>query len=364
MINRRLPSAAPEHLVMLAAMECFTSCVLTYVQLLGEGRLLPMPDYWNLNYQFRTLLSSKDAKHFSLQFHYGIRMSFTRGDSERLRETIAGGQAAILLCSASRLAYFPRHMLGLETAGFQHSILISGWDEQAGSYRIADPMVGHVGEATPDEMELAGMRSGRQELNYFTLEPPEQDFCPPSAAEVFRYSSERNLKLFDLGAADPAAAAPSKAAGPVPQDDKRQAWAEWFGGRNGGSRAFEQCRSELAALPDWEPAAIKRWCDRNNLTVTSIWKVRQHVWDCFCRLGVMTEAETREAGDAVRRIVRRWQSFNYQLSRVKKLGAASPEDAAALGGMLAELCEEERYFLNWMNDLGQTVEARKEKIES
>lgn len=364
-MNRQSPAVAPEHLVMLAAMECFASCVLTYIRMIGGGRLPPMPDYWNLSYQFRTLLSSKDAKQYSLHYHYGVRMNFARGDGRQLREEIAGGKMAVLLCAASRWSYFPARMLGLETAGFQHSVLICGWDDAAGTFRIADPMVGHIGDASLEEAERAGMRGdGRRELHYFTLELPGADFRPPTAAEAFRYSCERNLRLFDppLAAEAEAMSGAENGATGTSEAEKRQAWAEWFGGRNSGSKAFAQCAADLAALPEWERAALNRWCDRNNLTVTSIWKVRQHVWDAFCRLQVMNEAETREAGGLVRRIVRQWQSFNFQLSKLKRAGACTPADASSLGAMLAELGAEERRFLTWMNDLGKSI--AKEALES
>jgi hypothetical protein len=356
-MNRQLPVVEPGHLIKLAAMECFTSCVLTYIRMIGRGREQPMPDYWNLSYQFRTLLSSKDAKQFSLPFHYGVAMDFTRGDCGQLQEAIAAGKTAILLSAASRWSYFPASMLGLENAGFQHCVLVCGWDGKSGKFRIADPMLEHIGDASADEVTKAGMRSnGRDVLHFFTLEPPASDFRPPAAAQVFRYSSERNWQLFD--SPSPVNPGNADAAGTMTESERRQALAEWFGGRNSGSRAFDQCMADLAALPEWEPAVAKKWFDRNNLTVTSIWMVRMHVWDCFCRLEVMNDAESREGSDRVRRIVRQWQSLNFQVSKFKKTGVCTAADAAQLSQMLMELRSEERRFLSWMHELGKTIEAR------
>jgi len=359
-MKRQLPDVVPEHLVMLAAMECFTSCVLTYVRIIDDGSFHPMPDYWNLSYQFRTLLSSKDAKQFSLRFHYGVEMNFIRGDCEQLKQELASGKSAILMSSASRWSYFPASMLGLENAGFQHCVLICSWNEATETFRIADPMLKHIGDATPEEVITAGKRNnGRHELHYFTLEPPDSGFRPPSAAQVFSYSCERNWQLFDPPSQDGPGLA--DAAREVPESARRQAWADWFGGRNSGSKSFELCLADLMALTVWEPSVANRWFDRNNLTVTSIWMLRMHVWDCFCRLRVLNDAETREGSDSVRRIVRKWQSFNYYVSKFKKSGAYIEADAANLSQMLVELRSAERRFLSWMNDLGRKIKKRAEE---
>ncbi|MFB9278149.1 hypothetical protein [Cohnella cellulosilytica] len=351
-MNLSVPEIAPEHLVKLAAMECFASCALTYARALGRNRPGIMPDYWNLNYQFRTLLSSKDARQLSLLFHYGVRITLVRGQQERLQADLLSGGCAILLCSASKLRYFPASMLGLETSGFQHCILVQSWNPRTAAYRVADPMVDYIGEADREELAEAGTRSDhRRQMIYFLLEAlPEYE--PPSAEAVFGYCTERNWLHFNAAQAIPDRAIPDRAPAESAQD-RQQLWSEWFGNRNSGARAFELVRRDVEASPDWPGPALRRWIERNQLTVTSIWKVRQQVWNSLRELQVMTGEQLSEGGVRVKAVVRLWQHLNYQLSKYKESLHPSREQAQELIRTLTRLETEERYILSELNEWGK-----------
>ncbi|MBB6729985.1 hypothetical protein [Cohnella zeiphila] len=359
---------SPGDLVKLAAMECFASCALTYARMVQpSGPRLP-PDYWNLSYQFRTLLSSLDYRQMTLEFHYGIRLAFERGGSRSLYGELSSDRAAILLCSASRLPYFPPSMLGLESAGFRHCVLLLGLDPDRERCKIADPMADFVGELACRELELAGKPdggSGREELHYFTLSAPPAGFAPPAPARIFRHASRRNLVRFEREG-EPASAETDRALQaeePGRPGDRRAAWAEWFAGRNGGIRAFDRFRQDLEATREWPRPAVDRWIERHHLTIASVWKLRSQVWHAFADLGVMTDPQLREGGDRVRRIVRLWQSLNYRL-HVYRTGARAGVDAAAdIAPLLDDIRDGEHGFLRWLCEAGDALPGPNEEVE-
>lgn len=345
----------PEHLVKLAAMECFASCVLTYVRCLEMGYPVMMPDYWNLTYQFKTLLSSKDARQMDLAFQYGIGLEFRRGSDEPIQEALRSGQCVILLCAASKLPYFPASHLGFERSGFQHCILLYDWDAETAAYGAADPMVGYIGTIGREELVRSGMRNDtRKECIYFVLKPPPEQYERPSPEKLFAFCSERNLWHFDADRIRSPRYASARS-DQLPDGSKQSAWAEWFGNRNGGCKALDRFAEDLAASRDWSDSERSRWIARNQLTVTSIWKVRQQVWDGFCGLGVLSAEQKGEGKERLRRLLRLWQSFNFRLGRCGHHRASS-DGTEAVRLLLEQIREEELRFLTWMNDRGEEAE--------
>src|SRR5690606_9589833 len=138
----------PEHNENLAFMECFASCVLTYLKLTGGDHRPLLLDYWNIGYERRTLLSSKHGTDVPLGELYGLRLRFMRGGRDKLAQAVGDAGAAIVLCSASKLDYFPRRYLAMEETGFGHAILVAGWDAASQSYDVADPVVHRITRLT------------------------------------------------------------------------------------------------------------------------------------------------------------------------------------------------------------------------
>lgn len=334
--------------VNLAFMECFTSCVLTYVHLTGRDYTKVILDYWNLRYQFKTLLSSKDARQLPLQYLYGIRMKFVKGSKQTLLDHLRQGTSVIYLCMASRLAYFPRSYLGMEAGGFQHSVLLLGCTGPSERILFMDPMADYAGQADIEELTQAGgLNVKRGELHYFTLEESAPGFVEPPANACLSFSAERNLSFYcDTG--EPLAAVPPSSTG-AKDASRHTAWIEWFGNRHGGWKALDRFAEDLAASPSWTPELREGWVKRNTMTISSIRRLRSLIWDTIQDMAPFSEEQRNNGQEQVERIAGLWQALNYQLIKFNSRPSADG-CLSSITRHIDGLKSAEVSFLQWVKD--------------
>lgn len=332
-----------EHNVNLAFMECFASCVLTYLRVIGYDHRKLLLDYWNLDYQYRTLMSSKDARKFPLDYLYGIELKHVEGDINSLTDHVRQGNSIILLCMASRLDYFPRDFLSMESGGFLHSVLIHDQDPLAG-FAVFDPIVDYVGYTTTDVLAQAGTTGRDETLHYFTLEKKSVDQLP-SIQEVLQFCSGRNLYFYQ-GQLEQLAEARRKK---DPQNDQRKkAWMEWFSSRHGGSQSFHLFAKDLKDSLNWSQQRRDNWVKQNSMTISSIRHVRMQIWDIYREFIELDETDVEEGNRQIRDISHLWQRLNYMLLKFKST-SDKHQAADILCGKMEELKQSEVQFLSWLN---------------
>lgn len=345
----RLNEMKREHNINLAFMECFASCILTYLNITGKDYRKILLDYWNLGYQYKTMLSSKDARQLMLplRYFYGIEMNFAQGNIDTLVKNIRNGSSAICLCTASKLSFFPRHYLGMESGGFKHSILILGWNQQTKRLLVADPIADYVGEVEVGEVAQAGLLSNnREDLNYFMLEDPTTSYTEPDMEKCLAYSAKRNLTFYlDQGAS---VMAPRLLGGS--EEAKRNAWTEWFISRNGGEKALDRFAADLVASPDWTQQSRDNWVKRNTLTIQSIKRLRKEIWNNFNYLYKFGEKERKNGQRQIDNISSSWQKLSFLLLKYKN--AQDPADAiCTIVRQIDRLKSTELGFLQWWYQL-------------
>lgn len=342
-------------LVKLAAMECFASSVMTYLRMAGKDDYRFLLDYWSIRYQFRTLLFSKDVKQMDPEFMSGTRLRFVKGDDAVLYDCITSGLSAVFLCTASKLPYFPRSMLGLESSGFQHSILICGWDEAARQYLVADPMVDYIGWVSQQELVNAGSRmEARKEVLFFALEDEEADsYEEMNPYRLFAYAAERNLRLYSQHAS----ASDTMPAGASGQGKSKEAsWMEWLGNRNGGVRAYNMFAQDAVTSLSVHENKRNSWIDRNCLTIGSAIAIRRMVWSSFRRLGVLTADQDRDGEERLEQVLKQWRNMHFKLLKYKRASKHEQEQVEAIIRNSKQIQLEELSMLQWMSEIGQSVE--------
>ncbi|QYR19389.1 hypothetical protein KZ483_15785 [Paenibacillus sp. sptzw28] len=332
------------HNINLAFMECFTSCVLTYLNINGKDYRRVLLDYWNLSYQYKTLLSGKDARQLPLEFLYGIKLKFFKGDVESLRRCVQDGSSAICLGAASKLRYFPREYLGMESSGFQHSILIYGWNEEHLEYLVTDPMVDAVVNISPKEIVHAcEVRAGRQELHYFILEESNSPFEEPDLESCLAYCSYRNLSFYkNRGGSktEPLASVPDQS-----QEQRKSAWREWFSNRHGGYRSLEIFEEDLVKSQEWAPPRRADWVSRNTMTISSIKRIRAMVWNAYRESASLEESQYHEGQRQIDSILAMWNAVSLHLLKYKSGQIVIP----AISKQLEKLKHAELQFLEWLH---------------
>jgi hypothetical protein len=342
----RLMTVKSDHNINLAFMECFTSCVLTYLNILGRDYRLLLLDYWNLSYQYKTLLSGKEARQLPLDYLYGVDMKFVMGDMETLLHDVKEGKSVIYLCSASKLAYFPREFLGMESSGFQHSILIYGWNERDGRYQVTDPIVGTIVQMSPDEIVQACTgKADSKKLRYFTLEERGASFTPHDIQSCIDYCIQRNLTTYRNQKNVKAEVIIEEGS---TEQQKRMAWHNWFSNRHSGIHALECFEEDIRKSSEWTVQKRESWIAINTMTINSIKRVREQVWNIYKEKASLTESQQLEGQKQLEAIIAAWNSLNFLLLKYKrgyKISLVLP----SITRQLEKLKKVELVFLEWLH---------------
>lgn len=329
--------------VHLAFMECFTSCLLTALNLKQSDYRKVLLDYWNLDYQFRTLLSSKDARNIPLDYLYGMEMKFVHGNAEKLLKSICDGNAVILFCAASRLSFFPRNFLTMESSGFQHAILIYGWDEQTGKYLVADPVVNICVQIEPKEiLHAGGIKAEGEELHYFLLKDAPPSYSIPSMEACVEYAAHRNLAFYCGTNQQPGK---TDVEGSSPRN-KWEAWRNSLQKGHVGARALDSFVSDLNKSQQWEVQRRSGWINQNTRTIASIKHVRTKIWNVYCELAPLKTDELQEGQQQIDNIVNAWTKLNLLL--IKYNAASQSGSIPAIELHVETLKSLEIDFLQWL----------------
>jgi len=353
-VARHVAEVRKEQNINLAFMECFTSCVLTYLNIREKDYRKLLLDYWNLGYQFNTLLSGKEARQLPLEYLYGVTMTFVQGDEESLRHHIRQGRSAICLCLASRLSFFPPAYLGMEQSGFQHSILLYGWDERQNRYLVTDPVVDTVASLSPDEaVHACAVRKGSGEMHYFILDEPAIPFSEPDLDSCLAYFTERNLTFYRNRRTD-------KPSPPLAEDssvtEKQKAWMAWFNNRHGGIRALEHFEEDLSRSLEWPSRRRNDWIVINTKTIASIRRLRSQIWSVYRETAALSDEQTAEGQRQIEGILSDWNSLNLLLLKYK-IGQDGDAAIAAIKQRTENLKRAELHFLEWLH---RAVRGREE----
>ncbi|QJC53254.1 hypothetical protein HGI30_17855 [Paenibacillus albicereus] len=341
----KLADLKPEDQVQLAYMECLTSCVLTYLKSTGRDYRKVLLNYWNLSYERRTLLSSKNAAYIPLRYLYGIGLSFEEASVERLLSVVKAGRSVICLSQASLLEYFPRSFLGMESSGFRHAILVRGWDAEKGVLLVADPVVGVVVELSPDRLRQASLvRADRDDIPFFVLKEPEAPYSEPDVADCLRTGAERNLHAYQ---------APDD--GDLVQqggDGKPDKWdriRQRLRQRSIGARAWDLFVSDARDSVNWTPALRARWVRQNSLTMLSIRQLRARTWTVYRELLQMDEQQAEEGRLRLQPVSDAWTACNLALLKYERAGERGAEMLPALVERAGAVKEAELRFLEWLH---------------
>lgn len=335
-----------EYNVRLGFMECFASSVMTYIRIMGMDHRKLLLDYWNLDYQFRTLLSGKNARKFPLRQLYGVEMEFEKGDMDAVSRHIRQGSSVVLLCAASRLDYFPREYLSMESSGFQHCILLQELLPD-GAYTVYDPVAHYAGPVSLAVLSHAGAYGTGGALHFFVLAKGESEH-ELDGKELLAFCARRNLEAYVHQTPDDSLRhAPEPGSGM--DKARRAAWLEWFGRRRSGGRSLHLFAADLQESLGWPEAARIGWAKRNSLTISSIRKLRTDVWSAYSGMLGHDTRFLEEGGRRMGEISALWQRANYLLLRLISAGNQT-ETVRLLSGKLLELEQAEIRFLTWLNE--------------
>ncbi|MEV5027394.1 hypothetical protein [Paenibacillus sp. LPE1-1-1.1] len=347
-----------ENIVKLAPMECFTSCLMTYIKMSGEDPSVMLLDYWNLHYKFKTLISSKDARQLKVGRFFDIDMTLVRGNKETLEVELAKGNSVIFLCKASQLSYFPSSMLGLEDSGFQHSILICGREQgETEGDKVVDPMLDYIGSVSMQDLVSAGSRGNGTELLYFKLTKLAQAFQRSTINEIVSNCAERNLKYYEQTInAKPGLSETNQASAA----SKEAEWMEWFSNRQGGAEALVRFAEDARQSLSWTSKSRKGWIDRNLLTITAIIQIRQQVWKQFCQSQILSEEVVRSGEASMDQIVKGWKSLHFKLIKYKTITDGFPGQIDAITQTADHIRNEELQILRRMAAIGESLKESAE----
>ncbi|UNK18928.1 hypothetical protein MNQ98_02450 [Paenibacillus sp. N3/727] len=309
--------------VKLAAMECAASCLLTLLRMKQVSSQYFLINYWSLNYSSGLLMSGKNIRLYRLDYLYGIQSELKKGTEDDLVRFIHEGGAALLMCRAADLDYFPRELLTHEENGIQHFSLIYGCDASGSQFQVADPTADYIGTLSREQLGRSRMKGKDSPLYYYTLVPPKQ-FVLPDPKEAFQFTSKQNLQLYTKG------------------------------DHNFGYRAVERYAADLMQSIHWTKERRNLWIYQNNITISSIIKTRSAVWNSICELQLLSSSQLEEGNLAIDRLIKLWTTVNFLLIKYKKRYT----DMALLSQLkdkLMEVGRQETQFLLQMEQVGSEL---------
>ena len=309
-----------EEIIKLAAMECAASSILVYLQHHNLSHRHFLLDYWHLSYMADILVSGRHIRFWELDKLYGIRMEPVRSGEEELRGRLTEGQNLLLYCRPSALPFFPRENLTHEGLGFEHMLLVQGYEADGDAYAVTDSVVDYQGTVAADDLRASAAKEG--DWRYFALTPPSADFVPPTSEEMFRHATGRNLAFYD---------------------NEKQT--------SSGGKALDLFARTLVVTQSWGTEERNLWIDRNNVTISSIIKTRTKIWESFLGLGVLGPEAAAELEREIQGIVKLWTLLNFLLIKYKR----KPQEDALIASMrqkVVEIKRTELRFLQRIHELG------------
>jgi hypothetical protein len=304
-------------IIKLAAMECAASCIVTALNIAGLNYRYFLLSYWNLTYSSKIIMSGKHMRRNDLQYAYGIEKECKLGNDNDLIALLQQNHMVLLTCHASRLRFFPKNMLGLESTGFQHYILLYGYQPETGKFLVIDPVAEFIGEITASEIWEGSVREN--ELLYYSLLLPSS-FEQPAVREIFSRESAANVKFYT------------------------------------GDKAMNQFIQDLMECTRLSQEERNAWIDQNNITISSIVKTRSLVWQCFCDLNVMTSDDIREGNEWIEGIVKLWTTVNFLMIKLKR-SHANEALVLSIEQKLETLKIKERECLEFIMKKGRELSA-------
>jgi hypothetical protein len=269
----------------LGAVECVASCLMSGLHLSGLDYRYFLLGHWNLVYYENTLMPDNDMADLGLEYAYGIETRHHSGTASDIISLLQSGGWLLLACRASRLSFFPRNLLGLESHQFLHFILVYRYGSATDTFSVIDPIANFIGEMNEAELTAAAVEEG--ELNYYACIPSGKE-KRPSANDIFYREAADNLMKYERG-----------------------------DGQTGREaiRLFSQDVADSARMTQEYRTA---WIERNNITLSSIVKARARVWQCFRELDLLTEDETAQGDAYLDEIAKGWTAVNFALVKLKR----------------------------------------------
>ncbi|MBW7476493.1 C39 family peptidase [Paenibacillus oenotherae] len=307
-------------LISVAPMECIPSSVMTMLKAKGYNPELFLIDYWNLNYYNRSkiVISAKKTINVkNLKKVYGIDVVYVHGDKRALAESIMSGNSILYECKSSRLHFFPESLMTHEDSGFNHFIIVHGYDEGTEDFYVMDPVADFQGTMTYDELVGAGLYNGR--LYYFDFRFPSS-FIPPSPKDMLSYAVTQNYNYH-----------------------VHNTFAS-------GVNVLRRFNREVSD-PDIADRSIQKWVEQNNITLVSIIRMRKRVWESLCSLGVLNDDAVAMLSGKVDRIMTQWKSLNFLLTKYRF--KQTPTVIESISNKVEDIIQSEKDFLIELYEMGR-----------
>jgi hypothetical protein len=312
----------PEKMIRLAAMECGASCLMTALRMLGKNPNHFLLDYWNITYESESqlLMGNRDLSSEYFEWVFGLRLELKQSDLPSIGRFVKNGGFALLLCNPANLAYFPKKFITDELGGDHHYVLVYGYDPDNRIYQLVDPIAHYIGELTDPEMSH-GVETV-DFIEHYALTEPRMELPPPEHQELFAFAAKRNYENARL-------------------EDTML--------------ACDKFSEDITQIVHWEEDERDHWIYQNNVTISTIVKLRALVWNSFVELGVLKPEQIETGQRSVQSIVKQWTAFNFQLTKFKR--HLEENHVSFILKQFAAIQEVEQDFLAWMYHIACKGEA-------
>ncbi|MDP9698971.1 hypothetical protein J2T16_001872 [Paenibacillus intestini] len=307
-----------ESLTLLAPMECLSSCVVSYLKHIGMNPNYFLIGYWSLRYDYGNLAAGMSASEYNLTESYGLDIvPAINSSKEELIRSLSQGHVSFYSCISSSLTYFPKVMLTHENSGFTHVILLVGYNETTDRILLADPTAKYLGEIRFEDLLAAGTSTSG--FSYYMLQ-------------------QNGYKSMVLNS--------------YIKEKVSQAYMAYLYPNDHSSihLAVKSFIDDLDASFHWTKAKRDSWIMQNNISLTSIYKMRGVFWKSYKESCELTEANVLLGDSLIEGIIRQWVSSNFMLVKYQRANDNQLLVESIKQG-IKKAVDQEREFLAFLCDL-------------
>ncbi|MEV5027397.1 hypothetical protein [Paenibacillus sp. LPE1-1-1.1] len=304
-------------LVNLSAMMCAESCILTSLNYRGLDYRYFMLECWSLLYESSLILAGKNITRYDLDAVYGIQTLEVNGGIARLIEAVGNLKISIVSTLSSKLDFFPDYQITFESEGFKHQLVVVDYDHHLDAFHVLDPIANYSGKIKSADL----LRASTEEtgFRFLELEFPQNPKVIP-VCEIFSRATMININRMGINA-----------------------------------ESVKAMRLDVRSLAMWDERKRNQWLEQNNLTIATIIKARQMVWNCYVELNVLPECNYPLLNESFHRIIGEWTSINFFLLKYKHQQQSGAKHAHTIDSKLEHVFLAEKSFIELLYALGQTA---------
>lgn len=267
-----------------APFECYANSILSLMKLWDIDTSLFFAQYWFLSYD-QLLLSAKHPRLNYMEQYYNLEYRFYISHNHTFIDCLDDDAAVMLYCDTKSLFYYPHDYTGGADFGLMHFIILYGYNSDEQLFYILDPTVDFIG--TLSYQDVDNLIAEIEYQIFIRVKKTPSTRPVENKIEFFKRSSRQSYLFYHL--------------------------AE----KNCGLKAPELFINDLEVCESWDNERWDTWSLYNCVSLTSIIRNRNAIWNGLSRIEVLTSFQLERCHELFTNVSRDWNSLNFLMTKFR-----------------------------------------------